>query len=269
MQQETIQYIALDKFTCEPQVRLKLNIKMVEQIAASFTSIGQLQPIRARWDDGRLVVVDGHHRLAAGKLAGWQTMASIIEAKPLGAGEIIQRQLVANCLREALLPSETGRAISLLMQQTGWTAAETADHLGFSTPKVCKLLAILTLPPEMIAQIDAGQIPVSAGYELTKVPEASDQRLLADKIIKGELTRDGVRSAGNATVNAAKANSGQATRVTAMLGADRSVIVSGPALSLDTLIAWLEELLVKARKARPQGLELGTFIRTLKDQARG
>ena len=54
-----------------------------------------------------------------------------------------------------------------------------------------------------------------------------------------------------------------------MLAPDRSITICGPALTLDSLIGWLEELLSKARKARPQGLELGTFIRALKDQARG
>jgi hypothetical protein len=33
------------------------------------------------------------------------------------------------------------------------------------------------------------------------------------------------------------------------------------------MIQWLEELLAKARKARPQGIETRTFVKMLKDQA--
>jgi hypothetical protein len=44
--------------------------------------------------------------------------------------------------------------------------------------------------------------------------------------------------------------------------------MSGSGLtSLDVMIQWLEELLARARKVRPQGIELKTFTKMLKDQA--
>jgi hypothetical protein len=38
--------------------------------------------------------------------------------------------------------------------------------------------------------------------------------------------------------------------------------------SVEVLIQWLEELLTKARKVRPQNLALGTFINMLRDQSK-
>jgi hypothetical protein len=57
--------------------------------------------------------------------------------------------------------------------------------------------------------------------------------------------------------------------VTAMIDPGRSITFSGAGLaSVETLIDWLEELLAKARKVRPQNLALGTFISMLRDQAK-
>jgi hypothetical protein len=52
------------------------------------------------------------------------------------------------------------------------------------------------------------------------------------------------------------------------LGGGRSVSVSGEGLTLEKLIAWVEEFLSRARKARTQGWELAKFIRTLKDECK-
>ncbi len=58
-------------------------------------------------------------------------------------------------------------------------------------------------------------------------------------------------------------------RVRIELSAGRSVTFAGTGLDdLDTLVQWLEELLGKARKLRPKGLALGTFVRLLKDEAK-
>ena len=58
-------------------------------------------------------------------------------------------------------------------------------------------------------------------------------------------------------------------RFTAALTDGRSVAVTGIAMTLDAMIELLEELLAKARKARPKGLELDTFLRLLRDEANG
>ena len=57
------------------------------------------------------------------------------------------------------------------------------------------------------------------------------------------------------------------SRVTAKLAGGRAVTVAAESVDLDAFIETLEEVLGKARKARTQGIELGTFAKMLRDQA--
>jgi hypothetical protein len=48
--------------------------------------------------------------------------------------------------------------------------------------------------------------------------------------------------------------------VTARLGEGRSITVSGPNLTLDSFIAWLDELAANAKAAKSQDMELHAFL---------
>lgn len=56
-------------------------------------------------------------------------------------------------------------------------------------------------------------------------------------------------------------------RVTAVLGPEHSVTVSGPDLDLRRVITLLNDTLSKARKAQSQNMSLATFVSLLRDQA--
>jgi ParB family chromosome partitioning protein len=266
---EQIQHFPIDELHCVPQIREQLNPELVQQIAQSFQTVGQLQPLRVRLDEGRRLVVDGHHRLAAAPLAAFKTLACIVENQPLDEGEVIQRQLISNCQRESVKPLEAARAIQRLMERTGWKAGQAGASIGFSNPKVSRLLALLSLPEAITEQVESGSISASAAYELTRVEDAAQQAELAQQMAAGELTRDGVSGARKATKRAASATvEKQPCRVTAILGESRTITVSSDSLTLEKFIALIEELLAKARRERSRGTELSTFISLLKDQAR-
>jgi hypothetical protein len=57
-------------------------------------------------------------------------------------------------------------------------------------------------------------------------------------------------------------------RATAVLGGNVSVTVSCAGLSLDRFVEVLEETIRRAKKVRPWGIELPTFLRILKDEAK-
>lgn len=272
MTQEQIQELALNSIICERQVRTEFDDESLHALMISLEEVGQLQPIRVRSRADAFVVVDGERRYRAAQKAGWKTMSVIVEARELCEGEILQRQLVANCQREDLQSLEKAYAIQRLMEVTGWNAKEAANHLGLSNASVSRTLALLELPTDIQSMVETGKIPASAGYELGRIADPQAQAEYAQQIADGQLTRDalvGVRKSQSATkaesTNAAKPT---AARATAHLGAGNVVTVQSADLTLERFIEVLEELLGKSRKARTQGVVLPTFLKMLRDQSR-
>lgn len=265
---EQIQYFPIERIKAQTQVRREFPTESLAELAASLKEVGQLQPIRVRKVGEEFLIVDGERRYRAAQLAGMATLAVIVEEKDLSNGEVIQRQLIANCQREDLSPIEKARAMSQLMDSTGWKLGVMATRLGISAGSATKLMGLLKLPAAIQRQVTSGKIGLSAAYELTRVEDTETQQGLAEQLATGQLTRDALAGRLKSQQKpVGRSTNGSTGRVTAQLGAGRTVTVAGPALNLEGFIELLEELLGKARKIRPQGVELGTFIKMLKDQA--
>jgi ParB/RepB/Spo0J family partition protein len=267
---EQIQYLPPDAFDDDQRVRDRLNPELVEQLSLGFLTVGQLQPVRARRVGDRLVIVDGHHRRAAAVQAGLKTLACILEGQELNDRDILVRQLILNVQRENLSPRERARGIAKLMELTGATAAQVAAKLGLSAATVSRSRALLALPEPILRRVEAGEIPASAAAELAAIEDPRRQAELAEQLAAGQLTRDGVRGERKAARRSATApaSTAQPNRVTAVLGANRSVTVAAPSLSLERFIEVIEEVLAKARRVRTRGVELQTFVRLLRDEAK-
>lgn len=266
--QEQIQYLPLDRIEAD-NVREAFSDESLHGLLLSLKEVGQLLPARVRESNGKYVLIDGERRFRALRKLGASTIAAIVEARELDPGQIVQHQFIANVQREDLLPLEKAKAIRRLMNETQWNATQTAARLGMSVGSVSKLLALLTLSPEIQAQIANQSIPMSTAYELAKIDDPDRQAELAKQVASGKLTRDaltGTRKAASRTKN--ESVTASVSRVTAMLGVNKSVSVTGPSLtSLDDAIAILEECLAKARQSRTKGLALSTFVRLCRDTA--
>ena len=265
---EQIEHLTLEQIIAKAQVRKLFAEDPLEGMIASIKAVGQLQPIRVRREGERFIIVDGERRYRAFQAMNRPTIAAIIEAQALSEGDIVQRQLIANCQREDLSASEKGTAILQLMAATGWNASQVAVKLGMSSAMATRFMAILTLPDDIQKLIASGDIAASAGYELSRIDDKALQNDLAAKLASRCLTRDALSGIVKARSKPASGGTSGATgRVTAPLGGGRAVTIVGDALSLEGAINILEELLVKLRKARPQGVSLGTFVQMLKDNS--
>ncbi len=266
---EHIQSIPLDQIQTASQVRTHFDEQAIQGLALSLKEVGQLQPIRVRRVGDQYIIVDGERRYRAATPAGFSAINAIVEGKELGEGELLQRQMIANCQREDLSPLEKARALKQLMTVTGWNAKQVAGGLGMSRAMVSRLLSLLHLPEELQQKVEQGDIPVSAAYELTQVADPRIQESLATALAEGRLNRDGISHARKRGNEAAVNKPASTSRVTALLGEGRSFTMTAPGLDLESFIGSLEELLAKARRVRPQGMSLRTFITMLKDQAGG
>jgi ParB family chromosome partitioning protein len=188
--------IRLDRIVPDPnQPRAEFDADSLERLARSLKQRGQLQPIRVRWDDAdqHYVVVIGERRWRAAGLAGLETIACIVVPGTATPEEILEDQLVENCLREDLRPIEQARAYRSLMQRLDLSQRALAEKLSVSQGQIMQSLKLLELPDQVQESIDAGEVPPSIGYELAKVADPAQQIELAGKVARGEVGRDQVR----------------------------------------------------------------------------
>ena len=267
--EEQIQYLALEVVQRDTdQIRTQFDPESLQRMAESLKEVGLLVPIRVRLVEGRYVIVDGEQRLRAAKLAGFATIAAIVEGKDLCRGEVTQRQLVANCQRTDLNVLEKSNALQGLMRETGWNATTVAGKLGFSNATVSRLLALGELPEAIREQVHAGEIPLSAARELARVDNKETQATLATQVASGLLTRDALAGAVRSRRKAKVRAQAGVSRVCCKLPTGSAVTVAADALDLEGFILALEDVLAKARKARTQGLEVSTLAKMFRDQAR-
>ncbi|MCA9092028.1 MAG: ParB/RepB/Spo0J family partition protein [Planctomycetaceae bacterium] len=266
---EQIQSLPLSSIQTTRQVREQFDLEELQGMAATL-EVGTLQqPIRVQQTAEGYKIIDGERRYRAARMAGWTTIPAIVEREELSEGEILEKQLVANCVRSDLTSLEKARGMQRLIETTGWTPSQVCQRLGMSAATLSRLLSLLILPLEIQDRIEGGEIPSSTGYELARISDPEAQAQLASQVAATKLTRDDVvRKQRRAcrTVAGREARATPLSRAVALLGNGSSVSVSGADLDFDRFIEMLEQILSRSRKGRQQGISLSTFLKVLRDE---
>ncbi len=184
--------IRLDRIIPDPdQPRKEFDAGALERLAESLKTRGQLQPIRVRWDEGRgaYVVVVGERRWRAAGMAGMETVSCVVISGAPTAAEILEDQLVENCLREDLKPIEAARSFRTLMDGLRLTQQQLAAKLQISQTTVSQSLSLLDLPAPVQSRVDAGDLAPSAAYLIAKVANPEILADLADRVVAERFSR--------------------------------------------------------------------------------
>jgi len=258
------------KVTWPAQERKHFGAAELSELAATIRVHGILEAIGVAREGDGYIGLWGQRRWMAAELAGLETIPAVVRDKPRNEAEALEIRLIENMARQGLAPLEQAAGLDQLMKATGSTASDVARRVGMKPATVTKSLSLLHLPEPIREKIDAGLISAGAGYELARVEDPRLQMEFAEKVAGGTLTRDGISGfLKREKRNRSKPSSVNSARVAAVLGAGRTIVLSGSGItSLDVMIQWLEELLGRARKVRPQGIEIRTFVKMLKDQAK-
>src|SRR5262249_49247754 len=107
--------------------------------------------------------------------------------------EILEDQLIENCLREDLRPIEQARAYQSLMQRLGLSQRALAEKLDISQGQIMQSLKLLELPEAIRESVDEGKVAPSIGYEIAKVADPAQQMELAERAARGEAGRGQTR----------------------------------------------------------------------------
>lgn len=264
---ESLRYIPVSQIELAPQVRDGVgDEESMLGLMASMEAIGLQQPIRVKGN----LVIDGHRRLEAARRLGWTDIATIEETRPLDASGTLVRQLVANVQRLDLSDAERGRAFMRLMQESGWTAAETSRHTGVSQAMISRLTAVLT-DPEIATLVSDGRLPASTGYALVRVRDSKERAELIKQAVDGGMTRDDITARAKTLARTTKVRKRppmRCPRVVLRLAGNRSVAVSGPDLSVGNLVTWIGELFSQLNGLKAGGLTLAQVVSSLSGKQR-
>ncbi|MSZ76797.1 MAG: ParB/RepB/Spo0J family partition protein [Actinobacteria bacterium] len=132
------------------------------ELMDSMVQVGLLQPIVARRQSGRLVVLAGHRRLAAAHRLGWTEVPCLIKAG-VHPDDVLSAMLVENGQRKDLDPLEEARGLRHLKDRGSLTDMQVGLKVGRSQPYVSGRLALLELSPADQAAIRAGTMTLQAG----------------------------------------------------------------------------------------------------------
>ena len=148
--------IEVSRIVADPsQPRREFDDDDLERLAGSLRDIGQQQPVRVRWDgtQTRWVIISGERRWRAAQRAGMTSLMAVVEERALSDSQLLEAQMVENCVRSDLSAVEAGHAYRTLMTTWQCSQQELAARLHVSASKVSRALATLDLPAEVQREI--------------------------------------------------------------------------------------------------------------------
>ena len=176
------EYLPLSKI--EPntdQPRMNFDKSGLDELAESIREHGILQPLTVRRIDGGFYqIIAGERRWRAAKIAAIDTVpARIIEADDKKAMELA---LVENLQREGLNPIEEAKGYKTLMDEYDLTQDETAKRVGKSRPVIANAIRLLSLPQEIVAMLESGELSAGAARAILGI-DGKDAQITAAKNI--------------------------------------------------------------------------------------
>ena len=158
----------------------------MDQLVESIRTQGVLNPVVVRLiENGEYEVISGHRRLHACKKAGIEMVPALIYTIDRDAAAIAL--VDSNLHRERILPSEKAFAYKLKLdalkhqgQTCGQVGHKSRDTLSEdeSGRQVQRYIRLTNLIPELLQNVDDGQIALSPGVELSYLDAATQQQVL-------------------------------------------------------------------------------------------
>jgi ParB family transcriptional regulator, chromosome partitioning protein len=169
------------------QPRRTFDEEALEELAASITEVGLLQPVVVRkTGDSQYELVMGERRWRASQRAGLEFLPAIVRETP--DTDMLRDALLENLHRQQLDPLEEAAAYQQLLDDFGATHEQLAQKIGRSRPHISNTLRLLNLPPTVQKRVAAGVISAGHARALLSLESAMAQERLAQRIVAEGLS---------------------------------------------------------------------------------
>lgn len=169
------------------QPRTEFDSESLQELAASISEIGILQPLLVRpISAGQYEIIAGERRFRAAKLAGLTEVPVVIRSASSEAS--LQMALIENIQREDISALESARAYQQLAQEFGMTQDQIAQKVGKSRAAITNTMRLLRLPAEIQGAILDGSVTEGQVRPLLTLPDEATQCRLFRRIVEHDLS---------------------------------------------------------------------------------
>jgi ParB/RepB/Spo0J family partition protein len=183
-----VRNVPLDRIEANPdQPRLTFDEEGLQELAASITEHGVLQPILVRpLGDHRYQLIAGERRWRAARIAGRHELPAMIEE--IDDETALEIAIIENLQREDLSPLDEAIMYERMTSERGYSLRKLAQKLGKDKGYIENRLRLADAPSEIKQLVSLRKDTLSHAYELLKVEDPRKRRKLAEQVARGELS---------------------------------------------------------------------------------
>ena len=184
---ERVLRVKLDQVRPSPlQPRKNFTPEALEELAASIKEQGIVQPLIVRDRQTHFELIAGERRWRAAQLIGLAEVPVIV--READDRTVLELALIENLQRENLNPLEEALGYAQLVGQFALRQEDVATKVGKSRVAVANALRLLKLAPEIQIYVRDGRLSVGHAKVILSLTLLEQQRLAAERILKGGLT---------------------------------------------------------------------------------
>ena len=172
------------------QPRTRMDEASLDELAASITAQGVMQPILVRAIDStpgaeRYEIVAGERRWRAAQRAGLAEVPVLV--RKIADEQALAMALIDNIQRENLNPLEEAQGLQRLIDEFGLSHQQAAEAVGRSRPATSNLLRLLQLSAGVQELLQVGKLDM--GHARALLPLSAVQQVaVAQRIVKQSLS---------------------------------------------------------------------------------
>ena len=168
------------------QPRKNFDKEALDELATSIRNYGVFQPIIVKKSIKGYDLVAGERRLRASKLAGLETIPSIV--KDFSDEEMREIALLENLQRENLTSIELAWAYKGIIESLNIRQEDLAAKIGKSRSHVTNTLGLLRLPDDVQDMVRENKISMGHARVLSKIEDNDKVEELANKVAKENIS---------------------------------------------------------------------------------
>ena len=174
------------------QPRINFDEAKLDELTSSIKKNGIIQPIAVRPsknEDNTYDIIAGERRWLAAQKAGLHEVPIII--LDLDDNEALEVAIVENIQREDLNIIEEAKGFERLHKEFGYDQDKIAMMMSKSRSHISNTLRLLTLPKDIIAMLQDGELTAGQARPLVGLPNASQ---IAEEILSKKMSARSIES---------------------------------------------------------------------------